>query len=164
MLGMQSHSHIRVMLELLFLVPGTLRCYGVTILGAYNLSKEGGGIPAALSQKNSQGVWVGCPKNMTKQKIQMNIQGSYITSLARTSAWTSSTKPQSFDIEDCDRILLGCSQSTSPNQSSLPTTNRKIKGEGHELQLCILYLWHDVGDITFLQHSQILPLFFKINL
>lgn len=42
---------------------------------------------------------------------------------------TSSTKLQSFDIEDWDRILLGCSQTALPNQSSLSTTNRKIVRE-----------------------------------
>ena len=41
-----------------------------------------------------------------------------------------STKPQNFDIENWDRILLGCSQTASPNQSNLSTTNRKIVREG----------------------------------
>jgi hypothetical protein len=51
-------------------------------------------------------------------------------SISQDIGRTSSTKPQSFDIEDCDRILLGCSQTSSPNQSSLSTTNRKIVWEG----------------------------------
>lgn len=55
----------------------------------------------------------------------MNIQVSYVMSLASILVWTSWRKPQSFDIEDWGRILLGCSQTASPNQSSLSTTSRK---------------------------------------
>jgi hypothetical protein len=55
---------------------------------------------------------------------------SYLTTLARTLAWTSSTEAGNFGIEDWDNILLGCLQTASPNQNSLPTTNRKIKGGG----------------------------------
>jgi hypothetical protein len=75
-------------------------------------------------------VQVVCPKNMTKQNNTNEYPSVYHTSRARTLVWTSSTKPQISDIEDRDRILLGCSQTASPNQSSLPTTSRKIKREG----------------------------------